>query len=139
PAPSTLLTDPSFSPDGQRIAFNGFDADFDARVYVADASGSLPGIPIAVTDDIPGGADWANPEWSSDGRRLLLAADFEDDGTSELHVVDLENEQPHQVEVSGDMIDGGTVFDAPVMAPEFTADGKAVLFVANADDLMRED
>jgi len=65
---------PSWSPDGHRVAFWGLPADDSARdIYTvaADGSQSDPHAAVAVLDDPP--VDWS-PVWSADGRALMFAS-----------------------------------------------------------------
>ncbi len=65
---------PSWSPDGRRVAFWGLHSDSSVRdIYTvaADGSESDPDQAVAVVDDPA--VDW-NPVWSSDGHALLFAS-----------------------------------------------------------------
>ncbi|MFI5210983.1 MAG: hypothetical protein ACHQ2E_11105, partial [Gemmatimonadales bacterium] len=82
PQQLTFDTVPSYwaawSPDGREIAFHHFNGER-RQIFVIPSEG---GTPVAVTD---GSEDMRSPEWSPDGRSLLLLTNW---GTSPaLHVV----------------------------------------------------
>ena len=68
----------AWSPDAKEIAFHRFRGER-RQVFVAPVEG---GVPVAVTD---GSEDERSPEWSPDGRQLLLLANWGTRGA--LHVV----------------------------------------------------
>ena len=64
---------PTWSPDGQRIAFMSLRNGGDLEIYTMDADGSNP---VNLTDN-PGQND--EPFWSSDGSRILFTSWRDDD------------------------------------------------------------
>ena len=85
---------PSWSPDGSRIAFvSGRDGD--DEIYVINADGSDP---INLSRS-PGSIDW-RPMWSSDGTRIAFISDR--DGIPEIYLMDADgSNQVKLVEDSG--------------------------------------
>ena len=69
--------DPTWSPDGKRIAFAGRSRD-PQGIYVVDAAGGTPTL-------IPGTGRLVEPSWSPDGRRIAAASQ----GISEGNALDL--------------------------------------------------
>jgi TolB protein len=61
---SAYDTSPDYSPDGQRIAYQGFDG-FDSEIYTIKATG---GIPDQVTDSTTNEND---PSYSPDGKKIV--------------------------------------------------------------------
>jgi hypothetical protein len=59
--------EPSWSPDGRRLAFVAPGVDGSADVFVSDANGTHAG-PITNTGDV----DESSPDWSPDGRQLVF-------------------------------------------------------------------
>ncbi|MDH4112108.1 MAG: hypothetical protein OEV60_05400 [Actinomycetota bacterium] len=71
--PSDLIGEPSYSPDGSRIAFRGA-ADLYAaptQIFVANANGTGSTLAYAA----PGGAFVYTPAWSPDASRLVIGVD----------------------------------------------------------------
>lgn len=73
--PKDRDTDPSFSPDGTRLAFTrstpGADGTWTSRVLVADAgTGKITGEVVPPAGEVVGGD--AQPTWSSDGATLAF-------------------------------------------------------------------
>ena len=62
--------DPSWSPDGSRIAFTHTDGPMDSDVFVMDADGSNT---VRLTDGADGDTN-LNPVWSPDGSRIAYQA-----------------------------------------------------------------
>jgi Tol biopolymer transport system component len=103
--------DPSWSPDGSRIAFRS-QRDGNDEIYVMDADGSHP---RNVTRDPA--ADWG-PEWSADGR--WIAFNSGRDSNRDLHgfVVDPEGKRLRSL---GDLF---------VEYPSWSPDGKRIAFMS---------
>lgn len=74
--------DPVWSPDGRRIAFNSY-RDGNYEVYLMDTDGSnLARLTANEVDDYVSG-------WSPDGQTILLSADAEPNGGSDIYRVDI--------------------------------------------------
>ena len=78
--PSADYKSPSWSPDGQYIAFESEWYDR-VGIYVMDSDGSNP---RRLTDD---SADYRSPSWSSDGR--YIAFESNRDGDWGIYVMDI--------------------------------------------------
>jgi eukaryotic-like serine/threonine-protein kinase len=88
--PPMLAFYPKISPDGTRVAFNGFTTDSGLNVYVLSMKG---GTPEKVVEEL-GHA----PAWSPDGNSLVYAAigpghHLNDGDFIELHVVNLQSKR----------------------------------------------
>lgn len=62
---------PTWSPDGQRVAFTTLDSAFRAQVAIVDTDGKNYRV-VASLDTAEGFAQW--PAWSPDGKRLAVQA-----------------------------------------------------------------
>jgi TolB protein len=69
---STGDENPTWSPDGERIAFRGGFRD-PQGIYIVDADGGTPEL-IPGTAGAPGSFGFARPSWSPDGRRIAAAS-----------------------------------------------------------------
>jgi Tol biopolymer transport system component len=95
---------PAFSPDGSRIAFDGYPrngavfggANYD--IYVMNADGSGARNLTTSPRDVASGASQSLPEWSPDGTKLLYASD---DG---LYVMNADGS--HQTKIAAGSDDG---------------------------------
>lgn len=104
-APSGV--EPAWSPDARRLAYVAPGADGAGDVYAADADGRRRGR-ITYTP-----ADESNPDWSADGRRLVV----ERDG----HIVVIR-------------ADGGRERPiAPGHEPDWSPDGRLIAFASGGD------
>ena len=106
--------DPSWDPDGRRIAFNS-DRDGDREIYVMNADGS--GV-VQLTEN---SARDAYPSWSPDGKRIAFASDR--DGDLEVYVMNA---------------DGGGVVQltensAADALPRWSPDGRRIAFISDRD------
>jgi Tol biopolymer transport system component len=124
---------PTWSPDGQRIAFlarAGKDADRynTTNLFVMDAHAGATPKQLTSYDGISSNASRGRPEWSPDGKLLAyLQSSGARQGAynmNRLAVISTEGGAPR--------ILAGTL-DRGVSAPRFTGDGSAVLFLV-ADD-----
>lgn len=97
-------TQPSWSPDGTRIAYAGYDAD-DAicvgcpgSIVVADADGANPRVLIT-----PGGDNYADnrPTWSPDGTKILFSL-WSFSRPRELYVIPAAGGAPQNLHIESD-------------------------------------
>ncbi len=81
---------PSWSPDGKRIAFDSF-RDGNRDIYVMDVDGGnqrrLTKNPFK---------DW-EPTWSPDGKRIVFVSDREVDGNHEVHLINADGNNPRNL------------------------------------------
>lgn len=70
---------PTWSPDGQRVAFTTLDSAFRAQVAIVDTDGKNYRV-VASLDTAEGFAQW--PAWFPDGKRIA----FQSDRTGVMHV-----------------------------------------------------
>lgn len=113
PLPRGYASSPSFSPDGQRIAFSFGTDDGRSHVWVVDRDGEnlVQVTDGAVVDDYP--------RWSADGESLVFASIRDGDYDWRLFVVPLDgSSEPRQV---GDT-DGHSVF------PDWGPDGRIIVY-----------
>ena len=118
-------THPSWSPDGERIAFaSRRDGHFigedglSSEIYVMDTDGKNT---RRLTNNRK--SDWS-PSWSPDGERIVFSADRKgDDVNYEIYVMDADgNNQRRLTNNRGD--DG---------APSWSSDGKRIVFSSDRD------
>ena len=127
------VASPSWSPDGQWIAFlakEGKDAErYNTwNLYVIEArTGAMPR-KLTNYDGVHATASRAQPEWSPDGKRLVY---LESSGAK--------NSAYNMSRLAVIAVDGGTPklladkLDRAVSAPRFTPDGSAILFLVSDD------
>ncbi len=109
--------DPSWSPDGKRIAFM---SDFD--IYVMDADG---GNQRNITNH-PNG-DW-DPSWSPDGKRIaFVTAREEDDWNNEIYVMNADGGNQRNITNNRHLVWG----------PAWSPDGKRIVFVSQREGHFR--
>ena len=104
---------PSWSPDGERIAFASDRGDFE--IYVMNANG---GNPRKIT--INRNNDWA-PSWSPDSKHIAFASDR--DGNDEIYVMDADGGNPRNL--TKDRHDD--------RVPSWSPDGKHIVFSSFRD------
>ena len=67
--PGAAQGSPRWSPDGRLIAFDSLQSNGQSKIYVVDPSG---GRPRRISSET---ADYHNPSWSHDGRRIYSCSD----------------------------------------------------------------
>ncbi|MCX6023728.1 MAG: hypothetical protein NTZ05_18755 [Chloroflexi bacterium] len=116
---------PSMSPDGQRIAFMS-DRDGDSEIFVVNADGSdvrrLTNHPAADS----------SPAWSPDGARIAFVSDR--DGNDEIYTMNIDGSDVRRL----------TTHPAQDTSPTWSPDGAAIAFVSDRDGardifVMRQD
>jgi Tol biopolymer transport system component len=109
--------DPTWSPDGKRIAFTSFPIDFsgDGELFVMNADGS------GLTQITDNAAQDFGPVWSPDGQRLAFTSDRS--GGSEIYSMNPDGSGVTQL-----------TFGASVnLATNWSPDGRQIAFTAYAD------
>ena len=127
------MASPSWSPDGQWIAFLGKEGKDAERyntwnVYVMEArTGRMPR-QITHYDGVHASASRAQPEWSPDGKRLVY-----------LESTGAKNSAYNMSRLAVITVDGGAPklladkLDRAVSSPRFTPDGASILFLVSDD------
>jgi Tol biopolymer transport system component len=117
--------DPTWSPDGSRIAFGGFDGTSGYEIYVAAYDGSDR---VRVTDHANDGVSGGLvPAWSPDGQRIAFAFNRYDATT------EVETNGIGIVRTSGN---GETdVTDGLDTQPAWSPDGAALVFARHAPEV----
>ena len=106
------LTDPDYSPDGQKIAFAD-NSDGDFEIYVMNADGTNP---VRLVDNTASDSD---PSWSPDGTQIMFAR-FEN-GSSEVWVMNPDG--------SGETnITNNPAYDSQ---PDWSPDGSLIAFYSD--------
>jgi Tol biopolymer transport system component len=77
--------DPTWSPDGSQIAFNGYRQWSSSEIFTIDADGT--GDEQLLTDPLDLAQKW-EPDWSPDGTEILYTWGW-DEFAQDLHVIDL--------------------------------------------------
>ena len=103
--------EPSFSPQGDRIAFQGFETDWDLWSINTDGS--------AASRLTSGPFDDREPHWSHDGRRLAFSSDR--GGNYDIWILDLRGGGLRQL----------TTNPAEDFAPSWSADDREIAFVSS--------
>ena len=83
-------SNPSWSPDGKRIAFDSYRAK-SRDIYVMDVDG---GNQRRVTQNPF--KDW-DPSWSPDGKQIVFVSNREDDGNREIYVINTDGTNPRNL------------------------------------------
>ena len=114
-------TQPSWSPDGKRIAFRS-DRDGNDEIYVMDTDGDNP---QNLTND-PN--DDSSPSWSPDGERIVFSSnrDGNRDGNRanyEIYVMDADGNNQQRL-TDNDFFD---------IAPSWSPDGKRIAFMSRRE------
>ncbi len=127
------VASPSWSPDGQWIAFLGKEGKDAERyntwnAYVMEARVGATPRQITQYDGVHGSASRAQPEWSPDGKRVVY-----------LESTGAKNNAYNMNRLAVVSLDGGAPkllaekLDRSVSSPRFTRDGSSILFLV-ADD-----
>ena len=109
-----LYSQPSFSPDGQRLAFSAQYAGRDV-LYVFDVASRRP---LARLDQLPF-ESVTNPTWSPDGQRLAFSGNH--GGISDLCVVNADGTELQRL----------TMDKFGELQPAWSPDGKTIAFVTD--------
>ena len=125
-----MLSEPSFSPDGKKIAFsvrraNLEDDNYESDVYMADSNGRG-------CEPFTTGKKDSDPKWSPDGRSILFVSrrglKKEDKGNS-LYVISAGGGEARLLTRSEDGIDG----------PQWSPDSKSVYFLSYVAKKSKDD
>jgi len=108
-------SDPSWSPDGTRIAFISSRDHFTAEIYVMDADGTDP---TRLTTNT---ATDFQPSWSPDGTRIAFTSAR--DGNSEIYVMHADG--TNQTRLTTNTANDGD--------PSWSPDGASIAFASNRD------
>ncbi len=126
----SMLSEPSFSPDGKRIAFsvrraNLEDDAYDSDIYVSDLKGGQP-VPFTT------GKKDSDPKWSPNGRSILFTSrrglKKEDKGNS-LYVISTGGGEARLLRRSEDGID----------SPHWSPDSKSIYFLSSVGKKAKDD
>jgi dipeptidyl aminopeptidase/acylaminoacyl peptidase len=126
---------PTWSPDGTRLAFGGFDQDHGYEIYITGLDGTGP---RRLTDEADNGVDGAHmPAWSPDGKIAYYANRYDpatQTETQAIHVMDPDGTDQKQ------LTEGSAIDEAPAWSPDGTriaftrkVDGNSEIFIMNAD------
>src|SRR5215203_394205 len=110
---------PSWSPDGEKIAFasDRDNGNFDIYIMNADGSGLT-----RLTDDP---ADDFNPSWSPDGEKIAFASDRDENATHEIYVMNADDGSG-QTRLTNN--------DADDFNPSWSPDGEKIAFSGSRDN-----
>lgn len=108
-------TQPSFSPDGQKIVFSS-DRGSGTQLFVSSFDGSSWGVPLQLTS---GGGSKTCPSWSPNG--LHIAYELSGGSNSELWVVEANGTNPRVITATG-------TYDA---RPAWAPNGDGMAFVSD--------
>jgi dipeptidyl aminopeptidase/acylaminoacyl peptidase len=125
-----MLSAPSFSPDGRRVAFsvrraNLDDDAYDSEVYIADATGRRV-VPFTT------GKKDSDPIWSPDGRSLLFLSRRglkKDDKGNALYVISVDGGEAALLRRSEDGIEN----------PQWSIDSRSVYFLSTVAKKAKDD
>lgn len=106
---------PSWSPDGERIAFAS-NRDGKTEIYVMDTDGSNV---LRLTNNE---ASDGFPRWSPDSRKILFLSDR--DGNPEIYVMDADGSNQTRL----------TKNSADERSPSWSPDGNRIAFASNRDN-----
>jgi len=125
-----MFSEPSFSPDGKRVAFsarraNMDDDSYDSDVYVVDAQGS------AKESFTTGKKDY-DPRWSPDGGSILFLSRRQfgkDDKGNALYVISAKGGEAKLLHKAKDGIDN----------PQWSPDSKTIYFLSYVSKKQKDD
>jgi hypothetical protein len=127
---------PTWSPDGTRLAFEGFDEDHGYEIYAVGLDGT--GL-HRLTDETDNGVDGAHmPAWSPDGTKIAFYATRYDPASETeaqaIHVMNPDGTNQNQ------LTDGSAIDEAPAWSPDGTriaftrkADGNSEIYIMSED------
>ena len=128
---------PSWSPDGQKIAFSSYRNGGNIQIYVMDSDGQNP---IRLTD----GVNDRNPAWSPDGLRIAFDG-YRDEGLPgavwniEIYVIDSDGKNRKRLtEGPKNNFDPSWSPDSQRIAFVSTRHGSTEIYVMNADGTKQE-
>ena len=111
-----LVSHPTWSPDGRRLAPSSYEGDGDAELYMLEVA---TGVVTRLTDNE---ANDDAPAWSPAGGQLAFRSDR--DGDLDLYVLDLASRRVRRL----------TEMDGQVTEPYWSPDGERVVFSSHQDD-----
>ena len=125
-----MLSEPSFSPDGKRVAFsarraNMVDDAYDSDVYVADLRGSAK-------DPFTNGKKDYDPKWSPDGSSILFLSRRQfgkDDKGNALYLISARGGEARLLHKTKDGVDN----------PQWSPDSKTVYFLSYVAKKQKDD
>jgi Tol biopolymer transport system component len=113
---------PSYSPDGTKIAYVGFDenvpVETDYEIFTINATG---GTPFQVTHDTVEGGDVSSPSYSPDGERIAYSVYSNATGNSEIYTIDATGGTPFNVTK-----DSTGLYHS---IPDYSPDGETIAYV----------
>jgi Tol biopolymer transport system component len=108
---------PDWSPDGNQLVFMASGSPgWVINRYAVDSTNlsQIPGIPYWLRD----------PKWSPDGQKILFGADADNNGNSDIYVVNVDGSGLTQL-TNNDYYEG---------SPNWSPDGQKIVFSADAND-----